>query len=312
MQAVILAAGKGSRLQPLTLERSKAMMPIAGKAMITRVMEILQQAGLQEFIVVAHPEDIELKNLFSSNPNVKIVWQTERKGAAHALSYAAPFIQGDFVLSACDNLVKPQEAANFIQRFRSNTHPKLSGLLSLIRVPIEKIKSMGMVVWNGEMIEHIVEKPSIDAVVSDLASTPLYCFSASFLDYLPLIKPSKRGEYELQDAMQMLIDDTHNVHGMMFSGRWTVTDANDLLDLNLQFLSQEMQLVPELINKSIQLIQPCLFESGVELEDNCRIGPNVLIETGSKVGKGAVLRNALVLRGATVPAGRLVQDEIFT
>jgi glucose-1-phosphate thymidylyltransferase len=311
MQAVILAAGKGSRLQPLTFERSKAMMPIAGKPMLARVMEMLQAAGLDEFIIVAHPDDRELYDVFSPLPNVKIVWQAERKGAAHALSYAAPHIKSDFVLSACDNLVEHAEAARFVQHFRADPDHTPAGLLALIRVPKEKMSSMGMVVWDGVKIQKIVEKPAPEAVISNIVSMPLYCFSRRFLELLPLIQPSRRGEIELQDAMQMLIDESGDLQGEMLSGRRTVTDASDLLELNLHFLAREAAALPESFPASTHFHLPCLVEPGVEIAADCQIGPNVLLETGSKIGQGAILRNTLILRGAVVPAGEIVENNIF-
>ena len=312
IQAIILAAGKGSRLHPLTLDRSKAMMPIAGKTMITRVMELLRVAGLQEFIIVAHPEDQELQRSFTGDSTIRFAWQAERKGMAHALMCAAPFIHGDFVLSACDNLVDPLEATAFIQAFRDHPDPRPSGYLSLIRVSKEKMKSMGMVIWDGEKIEKIVEKPSEEAVISNLASIPLYCFSESFLDFVAQVQPSKRGEYELQDAVQMLINKRHAVHGMMFSGRRTVTNANDLLALNIELLAQENLITPIRTSPGFEWIEPCLMEPGVVVEAGCRVGPNVFIETGSRIGHGALLQNALVLRGSIVPAGTIVENQIFS
>jgi len=109
MQAVILAAGRGTRLKELTSSRSKAMMPIAGKPMIARVIEMLIRGGLSEFIIVAHPEDEELRSLFEKAADVQLAFQSERKGAAHALSMAAPLIRANFLLTACDNLVEDVE-----------------------------------------------------------------------------------------------------------------------------------------------------------------------------------------------------------
>ena len=312
MQAVILAAGKGSRLHPLTLYRSKAMLPIAGKPMISRVMEMLKSAGLQEFIIVAHPDDRDLRSFFASSQNVKIVLQYERKGAAHALSYAAPFIKSDFVLSACDNLVDPLEAANFVQRFRAHSDRRMLGLLALIRVPKEKMKSMAMVEWDGINIRRIIEKPSPDATTSNLASIPLYCFSRRFLDYLPRLKPSIRAEFELQDAMQLLIDETAGLQAEILTGRLTVTDANDLLDLNLRFLAQEQPPPPASLPSGVRFISPFLLEPGAEIAPGSLIGPNALIESGSSIGKGAVIRNALILRGAAVPAGEIIENKVFS
>ena len=85
--------------------------------MIDWVMDGLKSAGIEEFILVVHPEDIELINFYSKNKNIQIVHQVERKGAAHALSCAASLITGDFILTACDNLVENENIIRFVENF---------------------------------------------------------------------------------------------------------------------------------------------------------------------------------------------------
>lgn len=310
LQAIILAAGKGTRLQPLTLARSKAMMPVAGEPMLARVLEILAVTTLTEIIIVAHPEDSELHEQFGSLPGVRIVHQAERKGAAHALACAAPFIHGDFILSACDNLVDPLEAERFVNNFQRHSQGQPCGRLALVHMPAEKMTSMGMVVWDGETINSIVEKPSAERVVSNLASIPLYCFSRHFLDYLPHIQPSRRGEYELQDGMQMFINQAGELRGELFSGRETVTDARDLLELNLRYLAREAKSPAQNLYPGVHFNAPCLVETGAQIERGARLGPGVLVERGSTIGADAHIRRALVLRGANIAPGEMIDDQV--
>ena len=102
MQAVILAAGKGSRLHPITTARSKAMLPILGKPIVERVMEDLVSTGVDDFILVISQNDRYINRYFRRESrieaDVRFVYQAERLGMANALSYAAPLIQGDFIL----------------------------------------------------------------------------------------------------------------------------------------------------------------------------------------------------------------------
>ncbi len=198
MKAVILAAGRGTRLQSLTLERSKAMMPIAGKPITARVMDILASCGIRDFVIVAHPDDRELLAYFDGR--AQFVFQAKRKGMADALSKAAALLEGDFILSACDNLVEAADAQRLVERFRAE---KPSALLTLMKVKTEKISASGVVEMDGDRIRRIVEKPRPEEAPSDMASLPLYCFSPEILAFLPKVQPSKRGEYELQDAIQI-------------------------------------------------------------------------------------------------------------
>ena len=112
MQGVILAAGKGSRLHPITLRRSKAMVPVLGKPLVERVMEDMHANGVEDFVLVVSPDDRDIVRYFRAEStieaDVRFVYQVERLGMADALRQAAPLIEEDFFLSACDNLTSAE------------------------------------------------------------------------------------------------------------------------------------------------------------------------------------------------------------
>ncbi len=310
-QAVILAAGRGKRLQPLTLTRSKAMMPIAGLPMIERVMDTLTHNGLQEFVLVVSPDDEAIFDHFMRHSRYanRVTWayQAERHGMAHALQQAAPHIHGDFVLSACDNLVPEEHLAAMLQRFDQGAR----GVLSLMRIPIERSVSTGMVALDGDQITHIVEKPQPHESPSDISSLPLYVFASQVLGYLPMVKPSARGEYELQDAIQMLIDSGEVVAGVLTSDRLTVTNAADLLKINLHYLAATGdRLVNGPIDPATNLIDPILIEAESSIGNHCTIGPAVYVESGATIGHGVTVRESIVLRGAIIPDGAHITQQV--
>ena len=312
-QAVILAAGRGKRLQPLTLTRSKAMMPIAGLPMIERVMDTLTHNGLQEFVLVVSPDDAAIYDHFTRHSRYanRVTWayQAERHGMAHALLQAAPHIHGDFVLSACDNLVPEHHIAAMMQRFDHGAR----GVLSLMRIPIERSVSTGMVALSGDRVTRIVEKPQPHESPSDISSLPLYVFAAHLLDYLPLVKPSARGEYELQDAIQMLIDSGEVVAGVLTADRLTVTNAADLLKINLHYLAATGdRFINGPIDPATRLIDPILIEPETSIGANCTIGPAVYVESGAAIGHGVTLRESIVLRGACVPDGAHIVQQVVS
>ena len=152
MQSIILAAGKGSRLHPITVQRTKAMIPILGKPIVARVMETLLENGLHDFILVVSPDDREIMDYFQNEtmPGVRtqFVVQPERRGMADALLRAAPLIHEDFILSACDNLVSKEDVGGMLALWQST--PKPEGVLALMEVPTEKIKSVGIVEVQGD------------------------------------------------------------------------------------------------------------------------------------------------------------------
>ncbi|MGC9350324.1 MAG: sugar phosphate nucleotidyltransferase [Anaerolineae bacterium] len=315
MQGVILAAGKGSRLHPITLNRSKAMLPILGKPIVERVMEMLVHNGVQDLILVVSPDDRDISRYFRRESrieaDVRFAYQPERKGMANALSCAAPLLTEDFVLSACDNLVARSDIARLIAMMQSAQEP--NGVLTLLPVEPNRLGSVGIVEMDGPWVTRIVEKPKPEEAPSDISSLPLYVLSHKILDYLPEVPLSPRGEYELQDAIQMLIERDGRVGGVIVDRRLTLTNAADLLALNREYLnhgSDRPQLAPMTVGPQTRLVTPLHIEEGTVIGRDCTIGPNVYIERDCHIGDGVTVRDAVVLRGAKVPDERTVINEV--
>jgi NDP-sugar pyrophosphorylase family protein len=317
MQAVILAAGKGSRLHPITTSRSKAMLPILGRPIVERVMEHLAENGVHEFILVVSPDDREVTRYFREESqleaDVRFVYQPGRLGMADALRWAAPLLEGDFILSACDNLTSTSHVASMLAAWE--TEPRPTAILTLMRVPEQQLSSTGVVALDGQWVRCIVEKPAPGQAPSDIASLPLYCLPYEILDYLPELVPSTRGEYELQDALQMLIERKGRVRGIMVDKRLTLTRPQDLLAINRHYMTasnDHPQIQPQSVGPHTTLITPLYIEQDVRIGKNCTIGPQVYIERGCLIGDQAVIRNAILLRGAVVEQGANVTDAVVS
>jgi len=317
MQSIILAAGKGSRLHPITVQRTKAMIPILGKPIVARVMETLIENGLHDFILVVSPDDREIMDYFQNEtmPGIRtqFVVQPDRRGMADALLRAAPLIHEDFILSACDNLVSKEDIGGMLSLWQSS--PKPEGILALMEVPTEKIKSVGIVEMEGDWVRHIIEKPDPSEVSSNTASMPLYMFSKRVLDYLPEVPLSPRREYELQDAIQLLIEHGGGVRGFRISGRLTLTSPADLLALNRYYLTNgnaNHHAQPQHVGVNSKLIPPIHIESGVVIGANCEIGPNVYIERDCQIGDGANVSDSVLLRGVKVATGTQIVGQVIS
>lgn len=316
MQGVILAAGKGKRLQPVTPARTKAMAPVAGKPIVARVFDLLVQNGVKEVVLLVSPDDEAIQPYFTQHtpPEVRVtfVMQQERLGMAHALGLVAPHLHGDFLMSACDNLVPPEHVAALIATHRRE---QANATLSLMEIDIAYAASTGIVEWahgaQGRLIRRIVEKPQPEEAPTNISSLPLYLFSQKILDYLPLVKPSPRGEYELQDAIQLLINRCGRVTGVLTDMRWQLTNVQDLLELNRYYLAAEhgqQATVPT--NHGARLIPPVRIDANCVIEPFCVIGPHVYLEAGCRVGAGAHVENSILLRNAVVEAGQKVTDRV--
>lgn len=316
MQAVILAAGKGSRLHPITLNRSKAMLPILGKPIVERVMEKLVRNGVRRFVMVISPEDPEIEIHFRRHARldaeIEFVIQPERLGMADALRRAAPRLGGPFVLSACDNLLPAEHVARLLAAHREKGG---QGTLSLLRVEPDMVEKTGVVEMRGDEILRIVEKPRREEAPSSIASLPLYVFSPRLLDYLPEVKASPRGEYELQDAIQLLIERDGGVAGVFAASRLQLTSAGDLLALNRHYLTTgggTPQLAPRSVGEHTHLITPLRIEEGTELGPGCVIGPRVYIERDCRIAGDVRIKDAVILRNTYIPEGRQVVGEVVS
>ena len=316
MQAVILAAGRGTRLGALTRNRSKAMLPILGQPIFVRVMETLADPLVEEFIIVVSPGDKEIKNFVTRNQPfdgmVRLVEQPEPLGSGAALHCAAPYLHGDFLLSACDNLLPPTKVKRMLACW--NEGHDLEAILTLMPVREEQVSSTGIVAVEGDWVIDIVEKPTFEEAPSSIASLPLYCFSRNILKYLPLISRSRRGEYELQDAIRLLIREHGQVRGLRVQDRFTLTTAQDLLAINMQYLEVQHETVLHetvQVGKYTQISTPVYIEKDTILGSNCRIGPSVYIESGCRIGDGASVRDTVILRGTQVQAGASLRETVL-
>ncbi len=316
MQGVILAAGKGSRLHPITLNRSKAMVPILGKPIVERVMETMLQNNIREFILVVSKEDSEVGRYFREQSTleaeIQFVIQPERLGMANALSLAAPYIHGAFMMSACDNLVPLEHIAGLLA-----THKEQEALvtLSLMEVDLSVVSRTGIVDLQNGRVRRIIEKPTPDEAPSNMASLPLYVFSPKILKYLPEIKLSPRGEYELQDAIQMVIEHKELVTGTFTKSRLQLTNASDLLALNRHYLTTgggTPQLAPRSVGQHTHLITPLRIEEETVIGPGCVIGPRVYIERNCHIGADVLIKDAVILRNTTIEEGRQVVGEVVS
>jgi len=279
-----------------------------------RVADLLVAQEIDELIVVVSPSDEEICPYFATQANfeipVRFVVQEERKGMAHALSLVAPLLQGDFILSACDNLVTLVHMRELVATHRQQ---KAAATLSLMPIELHEASKTGVVVWEPPFVRRIVEKPKPEEAPSNISSLPLYVFSPAILELLPLVQPSARGEYELQDAIQGLIERSGRVIGVLTPARKQVTNAADLLALNLHYLDEAAgeQHSDSPLPDDVQLVAPVMIEDGVTIGPGCIIGPRVYIERGAVIGAGARLVDTLVIREAEVAAGQQVSGEVI-
>ncbi len=298
--AVILAAGRGSRLREVTASRSKAMVPVVGVPMVARVVASLEGAGVRRFVIVAAPNDLELVELFRRDSRFTLKIQVEPKGSADALRVCQGDLKGDFIVSSCDSLVSAESVGSLM---RSHAQSGAAATLAIEDVDSGvSLAARSVVKLDGERVTRFIEKPGDGQRLSNSSALPLYCFSSAIFERLGRLACSPRGEFELAGAISLLIGDGLVVNGVKVSGRLDLTSIDDLLSINRYFLNRlepGVQVDPlAVLGKGVSLIAPVRIDAHVNVGDGAVVGPEAYLERGAVIGQGVRVSRALVLKGA--------------
>jgi glucose-1-phosphate thymidylyltransferase len=219
MQAVVLAAGKGTRLRPLTDNKPKALVEVNGTPLIEDVFDNLVTLDVDEIIVVVgHMKQQIIDRYEDAYRGIPITYahQREQNGLAHALLMAEAHVEDDFVLMLGDNVFQ----ANLSDVVNRQRESRADAAFLVEEVPDEEASRYGVCDTNeyGEIVE-VVEKP--DDPPSNLVMTGFYTFTPKIFHACHLVQPSDRGEYELSDAVDLLIQSGRTIDAIRMDG-WRV------------------------------------------------------------------------------------------
>jgi dTDP-glucose pyrophosphorylase len=194
MKAIVLAAGKGVRMKPLTDDRPKVLLEVGGKPFLYHLMKNLQDAGFEDIgVVVGYKKEMIEEFLNDYDFKAELIHQKRQLGTGHALLQAKKFVNGDdFILVMGDNLYS---------KFDLETMRQAQGNC-VASYRVEDPTRYGVLITDGDLLKGIVEKPRNPA--SNIINTGLYKFTSEIFDAVKKTKKSKRGEYELTDAIVKL------------------------------------------------------------------------------------------------------------
>ena len=327
MKALILAAGKGTRLRPLTYSCPKHLIPVANKPVLFYGLDQIKEAGITEIGIVVSPETTaEIVSTLSGNNNwgfdITYITQNVPLGLAHAVKEARSFLKDSpFLLFLGDNILQ-DGVKGLLEQFESTTSDAVIALKAVAdprRFGVAEIDSEGF-------IRKVVEKPQFPN--SKLALVGAYVFLPDIHQAIDLVKPSKRGEYEITDAIQIYIDQGKKVFGNSLSGWWLDTgNKDDLLQANRVtlrlFLETNVQVDithNNLILPKAEILRGTILENSkicgpVTIGENCRIvdsfiGPFASIGPGTIVEK-CHIENSIIGRNSYIcNIGRLIDSVI--
>lgn len=219
MKAVIPAAGRGSRLQSLTDDQPKALVEVGGRPLIEHVFDSLIDLDIQEFIVVVgylKEQIIDRYGAVYRGTPITYVPQPKLLGLAHALRQAEPYVDDHFVLMLGDNVFDANLDAVIDQHRSGNA----AATVLVDRVPIEEASRYGVCTLdNADYVIDLVEKP--EDPPSNVVMTGFYVISPTIFHACHLIQPSDRGEYELPDAVRLLLQTGRQIETVPLDG-WRV------------------------------------------------------------------------------------------
>ena len=274
MKGLILSGGKGTRLRPITHTGAKQLIPVANKPILYYVIEAVRDAGIDDIGIVVGDTEPEIRHAVGDGSafgvRVTYIRQHEPLGLAHAVKVSRGFLGDDpFVMFLGDNLIldgiKP-----LVDEFRREG-PHCEILLARVPRPQE----FGVAELDGDRVVRLVEKPK--APRSDLALVGVYMFDVTVHEAIDAIRPSARGELEITDAIQQLIDRGRLVKHHLVTGWWKDTGKlEDLLEANRMVLTRAKRSIEGDVDAASRVEGEVILGAGSVVRDSILRGPLVI------------------------------------
>ncbi len=329
MKAIILSAGEGSRMRPLTLTKPKTMLPVAGKPIIQYNIESLKNNGITDILLIVRYKEEIVRNYFGdgSDFGVNISYKTQKDflGTANAISYAKDFIDDSILVLNGDIILDEEIIQEMIEKYNELTPDTL-----MLLTEVEDPSAFGVVEIEEGNIKSIVEKPKREEAPSNLVNAGIYIFNEDIFDKIDKTEISQRGEYEITDSVSMQIQDNKSVIGHETSKDWIdVGRPWELIEVNEGLISElKTQIKGKIengafIHGEVFLDEGSVIKAGVYIEGNvyigknCDIGPNSYIRGNTyfgdnvHVGNAVEIKNSIIMENTNVSHLSYVGDSVI-
>ena len=314
-QAVILCAGQGTRIYPITTAKPKPLLSVCGKTILEHNLDQLQSLVKEVILVVGYKGE-QIKEFLGDkykNINIKYVWQKRALGTGDAAKVASHLIKDKFLLLYGDDLYDKHDIIKCIEKF-----PCI--LLKKMQEP----SAFGQVKVEHNNVKCLVEKPNIN--VSNLVNTGVYYLDKSIFDFD--IKKSSRGEYEFTDYIKCFIE-TEKLHcgiaenWMPVSFAWNLLDINEFLLKSARARNSGICERNSVIDAKVIIGKGSVIKNGVRIEGpvyigaNCVIGPNSFIRKHTcigddcRIGQSVEIKNSIIGKGTFISHLSYVGDSII-
>ena len=275
MKALVLAGGRGTRLRPLTNTSAKQLFPVANKPVLFYGLEAIRDAGIVEVGIIVGDTAEEVRRAVGDGSQfglqVTYIPQEAPLGLAHCVLIAWDFLgDDDFVLYLGDNFLIGG-IRDVVEAFGAGNYSA-----QILLTPVDDPRSYGVAeLGRRGQIVGLAEKP--DDPASDLAIVGVYLFTPAVHSAVRAIMPSPRGELEITDAVQWLIDNGHHVHSHLITGYWKDTGrVQDMLECNRIVLESIETRIEGTVDGSTQITGRVVIEPGAVVEGSVLRGPVVV------------------------------------
>jgi glucose-1-phosphate thymidylyltransferase len=302
LKGLILSGGRGTRLRPITHTSAKQLVPVANKPILFYGLEAIVEAGIKEIGIVVGDTHAEIKEAVGDGSRfgaqVTYIHQSAPLGLAHAVKESKPFLKDDpFVMYLGDNFLR-EGITGFVKEFETH-RPDAQILL----VPVPNPQDFGVAELDGTRVKRLEEKPKQPR--SNLALVGVYMFTNSVWQAVDGIKPSARGELEITDALQWLIDHDKTVRSHVITGWWKDTGKlEDMLEANRMAMSHWTTRIEGTVDALSVVEGAVVIEKGARVVNSRLRGPLIL-------GPNVVVENSYVGPFSSIAEGaRIVGSEI--
>lgn len=306
MKAVVLVAGKGTRMEPLTSSCPKVMLQVANKPILEHILNSAIEAGIEGFVFITGYLEEQIREYFGDGSkwgvSIEYIQQKEQLGTANAIGCAKGYVDGAFLVLNGDMLIGQEDLKALVSRTEK----------AVICVKeVENPSDFGVLETKNNKVVRIIEKPKNPP--TNLANAGIYLFRESIFDFIDKTQASVRNEFEITDSIQMLIDSGATVGYSPLEGRWIdIGYPWDLLKAN-EYLLKDLKggckgsVEPNATIKGEVVIgEGTLIRNGSYIEgpviigDNCDIGPNCFIRPSTAIGNHVRIGNAVEIKNTII------------
>lgn len=306
MKAVVLAAGTGRRLWPLTENRPKPMIPAVNRPILEHVLEALEAAGVDEVLLVVGANRQRVQSHFGNGRewafDVSYVVQERQLGTGHALLQAEAVIGESFLALNGDRIIDPELIERVRDRHRETNEP----VVSVTRVP--EPSRYGVVDFDGTELRAIDEKPPPDRTTTEFINAGVYGFAPDV--FAAIRNTETRGERALTDTLSELLAD-RRLQAVTYRGTWLdVSEPWDLLDMNDSLIAagDSGRAGSATVDPTAAVAEATVVGDDVVIHPQAAVLRGVTLGDNVSVGPGAVVENAVLLSDVTLRAGAVVTD----